>query len=46
MPDEDIITIHLGKVISEELYNEIVDYIVSKLNEKYSWVTLDKSRLS
>lgn len=33
--DEDIITIHLGKVVSQEKYDEIVHYIISCLNKKY-----------
>ena len=33
--DEDIITIHLGKVVSQEKYNEIVCYIINCLNKKY-----------
>lgn len=33
--DEDIITIHLGRVISEELYNQIVKDIVRLLEKKY-----------
>lgn len=33
--DEDIITIHLGRVVSEELYNQIVKDIVKLLERKY-----------
>ena len=33
--DEDIITIHLGRVVSEELYNQIVKDIVRLLERKY-----------
>lgn len=44
--EEDTIIIHLGRVVDEELYNEITQYIVDKLNEKYRWLTMDKSMLS
>ena len=33
--DEDIITIHLGRVVSEKLYNQIVKDIVRLLERKY-----------
>lgn len=33
--DEDIITIHLGRVVSKELYNQIVKDIVRLLERKY-----------
>lgn len=33
--DEDIITIHLGRVVSEELYDQIVKDIVRLLEKKY-----------
>lgn len=33
--DEDIITIHLGRIVSEELYNQIVKDIVRLLEKKY-----------
>lgn len=36
--DEDIITIHLGKIVSDELYEEIANYIAEKLNEKYYYL--------
>jgi len=40
--DEDIITIHLGRTVSEELYNEIVESIIDLLDKKYppdrSWI--------
>jgi len=33
--DEDIITVHLGRVVSEELYNQIVNDIIRLLERKY-----------
>lgn len=40
--DEDIIVIHLGRVVPEELYNEIVESIITLLDMKYppnkSWI--------
>ena len=33
--DEDIITIHLGRVVSEELYEQIVNDIIKLLEAKY-----------
>lgn len=33
--DEDIITIHLGRIVSEELYNQIVKDIIRLLKRKY-----------
>lgn len=33
--DEDIITIHLGRMVSEELYDQIVKDIVRLLERKY-----------
>jgi len=36
MEDEDIITIHLGRVVSEELYDQIVKDIIKLLDSKYS----------
>ena len=33
--DEDIITVHLGRVVSEELYNQIVKDIIRLLERKY-----------
>lgn len=33
--DEDIITIHLGRVVPEEVYNQIVNDIVKLLERKY-----------
>ncbi len=33
--DEDIITIHLGRVVSEEVYNQIVKDIIRLLERKY-----------
>lgn len=33
--DEDIITIHLGRVVPEEVYNQIVKDIVKLLEQKY-----------
>ncbi len=33
--DEDIITIHLGKVLTEEQYNEVVKSIVAFMNTRW-----------
>lgn len=33
--DEDIITIHLGRVVSYELYDQIVKDIVKLMERKY-----------
>ena len=33
--DEDIITIHLGRIVSDEVYNQIVNDIVRLLEKKY-----------
>lgn len=33
--NEDIITIHLGRVVSEEVYNQIVKDIIRLLERKY-----------
>ena len=33
--DEDIITIHLGRNVSEEVYNQIVKDIIKLLERKY-----------
>lgn len=33
--DEDIITIHLGRVVSDELYDQIVKDIVKLMERKY-----------
>ena len=33
--DEDIITIHLGRIVSDELYDQIVKDIVKLLERKY-----------
>ena len=33
--DEDIITIHLGRVVSNEVYDQIVKDIVRLLERKY-----------
>lgn len=33
--DEDIITIHLGRVVSDEVYKQIVNDIVRLLERKY-----------
>ena len=33
--DEDIITIHLGRVVSDEVYNQIVEDIIRLLEMKY-----------
>lgn len=35
MEEEDIITICLGRVVSEELYNQIVKDIIKLLDAKY-----------
>ena len=36
MEDEDIITIHLGRVVPEQLYDQIVKDIIKLLDRKYS----------
>ena len=36
MEEEDIITIHLGRVVPEQLYNQIVKDIIKLLDKKYS----------
>ena len=40
--DEDIITIHLGRTVSKEVYKEIVESIINLLDKKYppnkSWI--------
>lgn len=33
--NEDIITVHLGRVVSESLYNQIVNDIIKLLEKKY-----------
>ena len=33
--DEDIITIHLGRIVPDEVYNQIVKDIVRLLERKY-----------
>ena len=33
--EEDIITIHLGRIVSEELYDQIIKDIVKLLERKY-----------
>ena len=33
--DEDIITIHLGRVVSDAVYNQIVKDIIKLLERKY-----------
>lgn len=33
--DEDIITIHLGKVLPEEQYNEVVRSVVAFMNKRW-----------
>lgn len=35
MEEEDIITVHLGRIVPEELYNQIVNDIVRLLERKY-----------
>ena len=42
--DEDIITIHLGKVLTEEQYNEVVQSIVNFMNLR--WPGLRNSQFS
>ena len=36
--DEDIITIHLGKVLPEEQYNLIVESVIEFLNKNWSHI--------
>lgn len=33
--EEDIITIHLGTVVSQKKYDEIVNYLIECLNKRY-----------
>ena len=33
--DEDTIIIHLGKILSEEQYNEVVNSIISFMNKRW-----------
>ena len=33
--DEDIITIHLGRVLPENEYKQVVEYLISCLNVRY-----------
>jgi len=42
--DEDIITIHLGKILSEEQYQEVVDSVIAFMNKR--WPTLSNNRFS
>lgn len=42
--DEDIITIHLGKILSEEQYQEVVDSVLAFMNKR--WPTLSNNRFS
>ena len=42
--DEDIITIHLGKVLSEEQYNDIVQSVIAFMNKR--WPDLSVNRFS
>lgn len=42
--DEDIITIHLGTVLSEEQYNEVVQSIIKFLNKR--WPGLSQNQFS
>ena len=32
---EDVIIVHLGRVLSDEMYNQVVDSIVALLDKKY-----------
>lgn len=44
--DEDIITIHLGCLLSDEEYKQVVDYLIACLNLRYpnfTKATLTKS---
>ena len=40
--DEDIITIHLGKVLTEEQYNEVVKSIVAFMNTRWPGLLLNQ----
>ena len=42
--DEDIITIHLGKVLTEEQYNEVVQSIIAFMDKR--WPGLLPNRFS
>jgi hypothetical protein len=36
MEEEDVITIHLGRIVPEPLYDQIVKDIIKLLDKKYS----------
>ena len=36
--EEDLITIHLGKVLSDEQYNMIVESVIDFLNKNWSHI--------
>ncbi len=40
--DEDIITIHLGKNLPEEKYNEVVQSIIAFMNKRWPDLTNNK----
>lgn len=42
--DEDIITIHLGKVLTEEQYNEVVNSVIAFMNQR--WPELTNNRFT
>ena len=42
--EEDIITIHLGVVLSEEKYNEVVASVIAFMNER--WPEFTNNRFS
>lgn len=44
MEDEDIITIHLGRVLSEEQYEEVTQSIIAFMNAR--WPDLNPNRFS
>lgn len=33
--EEDIITIHLGRVLTEQQYNEVVNSVISFMNKRW-----------
>lgn len=32
---EDVIVVHLGRVLSDDMYNQVVDSIIALLEKKY-----------
>jgi len=42
--DEDIIIIHLGRTLSKEQYQEVVDSVIAFMNKR--WPTLSNNRFS